>query len=199
MEVICLILGAMRPIEFLWSLAFIILPSAYIAAVGVRVSLSTGSATRSMALTMGALIGTVLLVMLISVITTAVCALLWLIFWAGLQRAGVAGVGTRFWAPISFETFFNLVQLSMYTSLTLSIITESRVRFDQIAGRVAGGEIQQNVARWMRFQRRPKQDAPLSPATKDPCPPAAAPLPSVLTTVGQNGSAPTEESSPEQV
>jgi hypothetical protein len=116
--------------------------SAFMAAVGVRTSLAFSTATRSMALTAGIWLSAL-------GITAALSAVFVVILLMAYQIASWQLTGTA--APAAFPRFFlagfQIVQLLGYVLLTALVVIECGMRFDRIAGRMAGGAMQVAVDR----------------------------------------------------
>lgn len=139
---LCLAFGAMPPRDYIFTIARTIVVGAFIAAVGVRASLASPTATKSMSVTMGIWLGAWAGVAFVSVLAVAFGMLLLLLVWLVAQQAGLVSPTSRPWFPISFGMAWSITLLSIFASMTASIVAESRLRFDRIAGRIAGGELQ---------------------------------------------------------
>jgi hypothetical protein len=122
---------------------------AFVTAVGVRASLATGSSTSAITITVGILAGAGIAVWIGSIIVTGIAALVVLIFQLSLMSVG--WISTRAaifaWNPLPFFDWVNIVQIVTYSGMTLMVLSESRARFDRIAGRMAGDELQVAVDR----------------------------------------------------
>jgi ABC-type Na+ efflux pump permease subunit len=115
---------------------------AFMAAVGVRSSLATHTATRSMSITMGIWLAA----MAASSALAAVFALiLVLLLFLGCILAAQAGLvdGSKAMrvALGSWGIVWVVLYHAFYVIATFMITSEARLRFDRIAGRMTGGEI----------------------------------------------------------
>lgn len=145
--VACLILGEMSPREFVYQVALVLAVGAFLAAAGVRISLATGTATRSMSVTIGVWMAAGAAVFAASWVLAGVIALFWLFCWFMAVRLQLVTFAAGVWSPITIFDLQKILSASMYVVGTLMIASESRLRFDRIAGRMAGGEAQVAVDR----------------------------------------------------
>jgi ABC-type transport system involved in multi-copper enzyme maturation permease subunit len=140
---LALLFGGMDPQDYFTRLGQILCIGAFMAAVGVRTSLATPTATRAMAITIGVWLGSwVVTVFGALVIVCGVMLLCFAVFSVAYQ-AGLPW--TAPWFPMSFDQGMTLSSLVLYLVATVLIVTETRLRFDRIAGRMAGGETQVSV------------------------------------------------------
>ncbi|MFO0961123.1 MAG: ABC transporter permease subunit [Isosphaeraceae bacterium] len=140
-----LIAGAMDLREFLTALVLVICVGAFLAAAGVRTSLATSTATRSMSVTIGLWMAAGIGIFAASWILSGLIALFWLFCWWMAVRLQIAPATAGVWAPISISDLQVILAASLYILATLMLASESRLRFDRIAGRMAGGEVQVGV------------------------------------------------------
>lgn len=125
--------------EYLESLLETVLVGAFLAALGIRASLGSSTSTRAMAVTMG---GYLLAFVLWAVIAfAAVCfgGLLCLVWWLASVRLGLTPMATGPSFPIDFDIAFAIVRYLLIASSIGSMISESRLRFDRVAGRMPEG------------------------------------------------------------
>ena len=168
---IAMLCGGMRPLDYIQNLLLTLIISCFSAAIGVRISLEAGTATKAMT---------------ISVVTWIVCLGIFALIAAaagGIVVIGVAmvweeGLAYGLWLtplpptliPWLFIGVFWPVFLALYVLATAIILLDSRLRFDRIAGRMTGGEAAAAVDRFIHgtpmapVALRP--DAELRPATK---------------------------------
>jgi ABC-type transport system involved in multi-copper enzyme maturation permease subunit len=135
-------LGVITTREFLSNLVPVVVVGAFLAAVGVRISVSTGTATRAMSLTMGVWMGAGLALFVASWILTLMLCLFWIFCWWMAVRLQLASSAAGIWAPISVGDLQVILSAALYLATTSLIASESRLRFDRAAGRMAGGEVQ---------------------------------------------------------
>ena len=134
-----LVLGAIRPIEYAYNLAWTLVVSTFMAAVGVRISLSTATATTAMALTIGAWLTGAIVVSIASGILVGIGALSFLVLWLLADAMALWSRPTP-WFPIGGSLSFALVQLAIYLGIAAAIVVETWARFDRLTGRVDGYE-----------------------------------------------------------
>jgi ABC-type transport system involved in multi-copper enzyme maturation permease subunit len=133
--------GTMSWGNYLNLVARTVVSSAFLAAAGVRISLVSPSTTNSMAIIIGvwagAWAGLSLAAVLLILTVMAVGIMLFLL----AAQVGWADMASPPTIPITFDTAYVLIQFVLYLLATISIVVESRLRFDRLAGRRAGGAI----------------------------------------------------------
>lgn len=127
--------GAMGPWEYLHAIAWTGVISAFMAAVGVRMSLAASTATTAMAMTIGTWLGAIVGLSMLSGLLTGLGALVFVLFWVASTQFGLQSAPAP-WFPIRGSTGFALLQLLLYAGITSAIVAESRARFDRLAGRI---------------------------------------------------------------
>lgn len=139
---------------------------AFMAAVGVRSSLGSSTATRAMSITLGSWLVAYVAVTFIAALALTAVALVGNLLWLVLAQLGRAPTLTGFWLPARWS--WPVARLLVYLLTTLVIVVDSRLRFDRLAGRFAGGRL--SAALDLALHGRPT--APLareaSLATEDP-------------------------------
>jgi ABC-type transport system involved in multi-copper enzyme maturation permease subunit len=143
--------GAMSGMDYFSALSGLVFVGALMAAAGVRVSLAAPTATRAMAITIGIwmtarITAYIAAMILISVLFLALMALHEAAFRMGL----VATPGWGAVGPGPFRNFWMAMQLCvlvLYAVATALLVAEAWLRFDRIAGRMAGGGVQVAVDR----------------------------------------------------
>jgi ABC-type transport system involved in multi-copper enzyme maturation permease subunit len=133
-------LGGMFWREYLEDLIGLALLAPFLAAIGVRTSLQSPTATKSMGLTMGlglaGFLGALFVAWAICTVVFLVVVLVWLAqIYFGLATFNVP---PRF--PMSFRLGTEIVLSSELIVATILLISETRVRFDRVAGRMTGGK-----------------------------------------------------------
>jgi hypothetical protein len=138
---IAAVCGAMRWWDLGFQVVFLVIVSVFLLAVGVRTSLTTESATRAMALTVGIWLGSLMGFAILALMLAGIGALILLLIWlAGTQLMLLPATGGP-WFPVDFGTAFALLFFGLYVVATILVVSESRVRFDRLAGRMAGGTV----------------------------------------------------------
>ena len=139
----------------------VLVSGAFIAAVGVRTSLASPTATRAMSLTIGiwlaAYVGVAFLTVVILATGTLLCNSTWIL----LANFGLAPPVTTFWFPMPMYLAWPLAWNALYLGFTLAIVADTRLRFDRIAGRMTEGKVA--VAFEELVYGRPMGPVPLDP------------------------------------
>lgn len=136
---VSLALGAMSWSTFIPAVALTVIISAFIAAVGVRASLSSATATKAMSITIGTWLAAGLGLSALSALIVFVMALTCLVAWLVARPLGLVPSNSRPFFPVYlFDEGWFVLMAAMYISITSSIILASRASFDQIAGRLKG-------------------------------------------------------------
>lgn len=109
----------------------------FVVAVGVRASLTTGTATRAMTITMAFLVASYAA---LALLTALVMMVLMVLSMFALMFASQTGVISPIVHPGLPSWFFpagwNLLMLGSFLIFALMIVSEMRMRFDQLAGRM---------------------------------------------------------------
>jgi ABC-type transport system involved in multi-copper enzyme maturation permease subunit len=190
---VAVLIDAMDYDLFGFRLAEVFLVGAFMAAAGVRASLASRTATRAMGITIGAWLvafaGVWVSALLITLLGTLILFLVWL--WAsaiglidpnttspgGVPVPGFLGFGG--WVPISFNGAWRVISLALYVVATLAVVAETGLRFDRLAGRMAGGSVAVAVDEFLHgspiVQVLPSKPGPASVPSPEP-PGAPAPL-----------------------
>jgi ABC-type transport system involved in multi-copper enzyme maturation permease subunit len=161
---LALVCGAMTPKDYLVALANTVVIGAFMAAVGVRASMATSTATRAMAITIGIWLASLLVMIIGAFIIVAIGATLCFAVYGLAYQLGLNW--TAPWFPMSFEMGMTLANLLLYTLATFAIVAEARLRFDRIAGRMAGGGVQVSVDRLLHGT--PMAPVWIGPANAEP-------------------------------
>jgi ABC-type Na+ efflux pump permease subunit len=120
------------------------------AAIGVRCSLSLPTATRAMTWTIALwLVGYAVVAMIaLSIIVLAIMATL--VCWLAAVRYGLVAMNSTPWTPMSWAVGWPLTTDIVTLVITLLIFLDTAVRFDRIAGRMAGGAVASKVDTFLR-------------------------------------------------
>jgi ABC-type transport system involved in multi-copper enzyme maturation permease subunit len=148
---LALLCSAMTLKDYLFQLLGIVAIGACMSAIGVRTSLATATSTRSMTLAVGLWIAAMALLSLLAALLLftifLAIQLAWWSFYGFMPPSGVPP--PLAWLAISFGDSWRAVQLLLYLTLTLAVVIESRYRFDRIAGRMTGGEVEVAVDQFL--------------------------------------------------
>jgi ABC-type transport system involved in multi-copper enzyme maturation permease subunit len=119
--------------------------AAFMAAVGVRTSLSAATATRAMAIT----IGIWMVAWVVDIVVSAV--FMGLLMFGVVVTVGLATMGTfappPAWAMKLAPIIWNTLNYGFYVLATVVLVADTRLRFDRIAGRMTAGRVATAVDR----------------------------------------------------
>ncbi len=131
--------GVMSPWSYSIQVVGTFLISACMAADGVRISLSTSSATRAMALTIGVWLFSLAVFAAISAMVVGMFFVFIVLAWMLAIQVGLAVWTGGPPMPIAFETAWAPLFLFLFVINTVLVVLDTRVRFDRIAGRMTEG------------------------------------------------------------
>lgn len=139
---LALVCGAMSPREYGVSLATTVLISACAAAFGIRVSLTAGTATKAMTMTvifwLAAIVGFLIVASVVAGVSGMVAMFVW-------DQAYLYGLTATPIGPRILLGTFNLVWwpgfLVPFLVTTLLVLSDSHLRFDRLSGRMTGGDL----------------------------------------------------------
>jgi ABC-type transport system involved in multi-copper enzyme maturation permease subunit len=143
--------GAVNPRAYFTWLADSAATACLMAAVGVRCSLSLPTATKAMTWTIA-----MWMVSLAGVATLAfaiICGVWLLVFALWMTAVSYAYIPptTPVWAlPMSWSTAWPLTTGLVTLLITFLLVLDTSLRFDRIAGRMAGGKVATTVDQWLR-------------------------------------------------
>jgi ABC-type Na+ efflux pump permease subunit len=112
--------------------------ASFMAAVGVRTSLTAPTATRAMATTIGVWLGSKVAVVVVARILVFV-AFLFLLLTFSLATVGGVAPPPR-WVLAMFNYAW-VVDNAIYLLLTVLLVSDTRLRFDRLAGRMTAGRL----------------------------------------------------------
>jgi hypothetical protein len=136
----------------------------FMAAVGVRTSLSSQTATKAMAVTVGVWLGAIVVVGVLSTLALLLGLLLCNVVWIALSYTGVVPPLTALWLPVSGFIAWPVARDGLYLLATVLVVADTRLRFDRIAGRITEGQLA--TALDALIYGRPEAPVPL--AVEDP-------------------------------
>lgn len=140
-----------------WSIEIVVV-GAFMAAVGVRMSLACPTATRAMSITIGFWLGAYLAVAVGATILIVVAFLVGNAAWLLASQLGAVPPAAGLWLPPSYIVW-PLATNSLYLLATLLIVADTRLRFDRIAGRMTQGRV--SVAFDEFLYGRPEEPIPI--------------------------------------
>ncbi len=117
----------------------------FMAAVGVRFSLSMPTATRAMSWTIGVRLGAWLVIGFVAIAIIGFVFLACMSIFALLMSYSLIPANARPWFPMSFQMGWDLTTNLTTLLLTIVLVADTSFRFDRIAGRMAGGTLATTV------------------------------------------------------
>jgi ABC-type transport system involved in multi-copper enzyme maturation permease subunit len=129
--------GAIDVETYIERLVGLFVVGVFMAALGVRVSLEASTATRAMALTIMLGLAACVSVCVAAALIFGSVFVLWMSFQLFLGRVGLAGVPP--FPPISASVAWAILFNGIYLLVELLLISDTRLRFDRIAGRMTEG------------------------------------------------------------
>jgi ABC-type transport system involved in multi-copper enzyme maturation permease subunit len=131
--------GGMEWPEYLEQLLNLATIGPFMAAIGVRTSLKSATATKSMGVTMGLWFGAWITALFAALIVCLVVVMLSIFVWMVEVYIGSSTFNTPPRFPMSFRLGMDLVFYGEFIAATLFLIAETRLRFDRVAGRMTEG------------------------------------------------------------
>ncbi|ODU01491.1 MAG: hypothetical protein ABS79_01535 [Planctomycetes bacterium SCN 63-9] len=120
-----------------------------LAAVGVRLSLTSATAAKSMAMTVVFWLVLMASFSILAGIIVGIGALFIQYLWITIHGFDSSRANPFAWWPLTFGVTWAIVKLGLYLLLTVLIVLESRYRFDRLAGRMTGGEAEVAVDQFL--------------------------------------------------
>jgi ABC-type Na+ efflux pump permease subunit len=155
---------------------------ALMAAIGVRASLSLPTATKAMTWTIGLWLAAQALIAFVALSIIALVMMSCIALWSAAVQYNLIPVNSPPWFPMSWNTGWPLATDLVSLAITLMIVADTALRFDRIAGRMAGGVVATTVDAWLHGRSlRPvllpgrQKPAAKSPASNAPELVASAP------------------------
>jgi ABC-type transport system involved in multi-copper enzyme maturation permease subunit len=152
--------GAMRPYDFAVAVINTMAVATFMAAVGVRTSLSATTATRAMAITIGVWLGAWVAVGVLAGIAIGVGFILVMVT---VQLATVGTFVPARWLPSVLSYLWPATNDLIYFAATVFLIGDTALRFDRLAGRMAGGRVATAVDRLIHGKATDPWPPPLAP------------------------------------
>jgi hypothetical protein len=113
--------------------------------------MAAATGTKAMSIAVGLWLAALCLIPILAFILVLTLALMIQMFWWSFYGFIPApGVTTPFsWLPVSFGDAWTITKLGLYLVLTVLVVIESRYRFDRIAGRMTGGDVEVAVDQFL--------------------------------------------------
>ncbi len=119
----------------------VLVVGAFMAAVGVRTSLTAPTATRAMSITIGVWLGAYVASIFIAGLLLAAVFLVVNAVWLAANQFGVGGrAGVAVAVPFALAYGWPIAVNLTYVIATALIVVDTRVRFDRLAGRMTEGD-----------------------------------------------------------
>jgi len=165
------------------------LACAFMAAVGVRCSLSLPTATRAMTWTIALWLAGTVVIAFFAISIICIVMMLCLVGWSVAVQYNLVLLNSRPWFPMSWSTGWPLTTDLVTLLITILIVADTGLRFDRIAGRMAGGAVATTVDAFLHGRShqpvllpgRKRAAAKSSVAAKDPSVASAALLETAAT------------------
>jgi hypothetical protein len=123
---------------------------AAMAAIGVRCSLSLPTATKAMTWTIALWLAAHAVVAFLAMSIIAIVVMTCLAVWAFAVQHGFLAFNSAPWFPMSMGVGWPLTVDLVTPLITIMIVADTALRFDRIAGRMAGGAVATTVDTFLR-------------------------------------------------
>jgi len=127
---------------------------AFMAAVGVRCSLSLPTATKAMTWTISLWLAGQIVVAFFALSIIAIAITFFLAAWMVAVEYYVVPLNSPPWFPMSWSTAWPLATDLVTLVITILIVVDTALRFDRIAGRMAGGTVATTVDAFLHGRSR---------------------------------------------
>jgi ABC-type transport system involved in multi-copper enzyme maturation permease subunit len=145
-----LAVGAVSTYDYIVWIAENAVMGALMAAIGVRCSLSLPTATKAMTWTIGLWLTSLVAVAFLALAVISIVLLIVFAAWLTAVNYGYVVPNSTPWSPgISWEMGWPLTADLVTVFFTILIVLDTALRFDQIAGRMAGGAVATTVDQWL--------------------------------------------------
>ncbi len=123
-----------------WGVGVLVV-GAFMAAVGVRTSLTSPTATRAMSITVGVWLGSIVVSRCVALLFMAAGFILVSAFWLATSQIGLTAPTAAVFIPGFFTYGWPIALNLTYLIATIFIVIDTRIRFDRLAGRMTEGEL----------------------------------------------------------
>jgi len=127
---------------------------AFMAAIGVRCSLSLPTATKAMTWTLSLWLAGQAVIAFIAISIIAIVMSVCLAGWAVALQYYLVPSNSRPWFPMTWGTAWPLTSDLVTLLITILIVADTALRFDRIAGRMAGGAVATTVEAFLHGRSR---------------------------------------------
>jgi ABC-type transport system involved in multi-copper enzyme maturation permease subunit len=122
--------------------AGLLVSSAFMAALGVRTSLSCRTATRALTVTVGLWLVSIVVVNIVAAIAIGSLFLIGFLAWSSALQAGLLTWTIPGWLLTAvWNVAWPVTRYAIYASTTVAIAGDTSLRFDRLAGRMVEGNI----------------------------------------------------------
>jgi ABC-type transport system involved in multi-copper enzyme maturation permease subunit len=147
---VALMVGAVSPHDYVVWIAGNAVAGALMAAIGVRCSLSLPTATKAMTWTIGLWLTSIAAVGFLALTVISLVLLIVFAAWLTALSYGYIVPSSTPWSlGIGWDTGWPLTYDLVTVLFTILIVLDTALRFDQIAGRMAGGAVATTVDHWL--------------------------------------------------
>jgi ABC-type transport system involved in multi-copper enzyme maturation permease subunit len=146
---IAVIVGAIPVQSYVTWMAGNAVSAALMAAIGVRCSLALPTATRAMTWTIASWLISFAVVAFVAGSIIAIGVMFFLAVWTVAVQYALVSLNSPPWFPMSMSTAWPLTTDLVTLLIALLIEFDTRLRFDRIAGRMAGGAMATKVDEWL--------------------------------------------------
>jgi ABC-type transport system involved in multi-copper enzyme maturation permease subunit len=146
---LAVISGAVGPRDYVSWIAANATAGALMAAIGVRCSLSLPTATKAMTWTIGLWVGSSAVVAFLAISVISIGCLFFIALYMMAVQYGFVSIRTPPWFPMPFGIAWP-ISFDLITLLVMFLIVlDTSLRFDRIAGRMAGGAVATSVDKFL--------------------------------------------------
>ncbi len=146
---IAVIVGAVPVGSYVEWMAGNAVAAVFMAAIGVRCSLALPTATRAMTWTIASWLISFAVVAFVAASIVSIVSMLCVALWYVEMQYALVSVNSSPWFPMSMSTAWPLTTGLVTLLIALLIEFDTRLRFDRIAGRMAGGAMATKVDAWL--------------------------------------------------
>jgi ABC-type transport system involved in multi-copper enzyme maturation permease subunit len=125
---------------------------ALMAAVGVRASLSLPTGTKAMTWTIALWLVSHAVVSVLALSLISIGILFFMLLWSAAIQFYLVPLNTAPWFPMTWNTAWPLATNAVTWLIAVLVVVDTSLRFDRIAGRMAGGKVASAVDAWLHGQ-----------------------------------------------
>jgi hypothetical protein len=126
----------------------------FMAALGIRCSIALPTATRAMTWTIALWLISLAGVAATAFLILGLCVMLLILIWLYAIQLMLIPPNSPPWFPLTWQQSWPLLTNAISLLMTILIVLDTRLRFDRLAGRMAGGPVEAAVDAWLHGQPR---------------------------------------------